>query len=114
MAEPRLTIFMLLKTRPAWLALPPADRFAFLDTTIRPILREAKGVALRFFDAEAFSARTSDLAMWEVEEIGVWQKLVDRLRETAFWDTYFEVVEILPAIENAYARSYGVAPVTAG
>ncbi|MGL5928858.1 MAG: darcynin family protein [Dermatophilaceae bacterium] len=31
-----------------------------------------------------------------------------------FWSTYFEVVEILPAIENAYATHYEEAPYGAG
>jgi hypothetical protein len=28
------------------------------------------------------------------------------LRETPFWDRYFSIVEILPAVENAYAANY--------
>jgi hypothetical protein len=29
-----------------------------------------------------------------------------------FWGTYFEVVSIVPAVENDYARSYARAPVS--
>lgn len=111
MAQAPLTIFMLVKTTPTWLALPPKERFAFLDETIRPLLRAAEGVSLRFYDAEAFTTRASDIAVWDVVTIEAWQKFADKLRETPFWDTYFQVVEILPAIENAYARQYGVTPV---
>jgi hypothetical protein len=41
--------------------------------------------------------------MWETSE---------ELRETQFWGTYFEIVEIIPAIENAYALYYEVKPIT--
>ncbi len=32
--------------------------------------------------------------------------LVEDLRETAFWDRYFDIVEILTGVENAYAKNY--------
>ncbi|GIL25383.1 darcynin family protein [Actinocatenispora comari] len=30
------------------------------------------------------------------------------LRETPFWDRYFQSVEILVGVENAYANNYGL------
>ncbi|WP_298799730.1 darcynin family protein [uncultured Pseudonocardia sp.] len=33
------------------------------------------------------------------------------MRETPFWDTFFEVVEIVPMIEDGYATQYRVDPV---
>jgi hypothetical protein len=39
-----------------------------------------------------------------------YQALVEELRETAFWGHYFEVVDIIASIENAYARHYDVDP----
>jgi hypothetical protein len=41
-----------------------------------------------------------------------YQFLIEELRETRFWGTYFEIVEIVPAIENAYALYYAVEPIT--
>jgi hypothetical protein len=32
--------------------------------------------------------------------------VVEALRETPFWDRYFDIVEILPGVENAYAKNY--------
>lgn len=113
MAHAPLTIFMLLKTTPTWLALAPKARFAFLDSTIRPLLQAAEGIALRYYDAEAFTARVSDIAVWDVASLDAWQAFAEKLRETPFWDTYFQVLDILPAIENAYARHYGVVPIDA-
>jgi Darcynin, domain of unknown function len=108
---PTLTFFMMLKTTPTWLQLTPADRFAFLGSTIKPILAAHPTVKLRFYDAEAFSGRVSDIAVWETADIQGYQSLVEALRETAFWGTYFDVIEIVPTIENAYATHYDVKPI---
>ncbi|MCA2977046.1 MAG: darcynin [Myxococcaceae bacterium] len=102
---------MLVKTTTAWLAKPPKERFAFLGASIEPILARHPAVKMRFFDAEAFSARVSDVIVWETQALGEYQAIVEALRETEFWGTYFEVVDIIPSIENAYASHYEVAPV---
>jgi hypothetical protein len=36
------------------------------------------------------------------------QLLVEALRETPFWDRYFDMVEILVGVENSYAKNYGL------
>lgn len=106
-------IFMLVRTTTAWLALPPPERFAWLDAEIRPLLARHPAVRLRFFDCEAYNARVSDVLVWETAALDSWESLADGLRETAFWGHYFEVLDILPAVENGFARQYGVAPLTA-
>ena len=100
------TIFMLVKTTPQWLQVPPVERFKFSDDVLKPILKKHPQVKLRFFDVEAFNARVSDVLMWEVSDLKQYESLVEHLRETLFWDTYFSVVEILPAVEDAYADHY--------
>jgi hypothetical protein len=107
------TIFMLVKTTPAWLALAPGDRFAFLGAVIVPVLAAHPTVSMRFFDAEFYSARVSDVIVWETADLPAYRRLIEALRETAFWGTYFEVGEIIPAVENAYAAHYDVTPVGA-
>lgn len=104
------TFFMMVKTTQAWLALSPTARFAYLGDKIEPILKRAPQVKMRFFDAEAFNARITDVIMWETTELQAYQAVVESLREIEFWDRYFEVVEIVPAIENAYATHYEVSP----
>lgn len=108
------TFFMLLRATPEWLGLAPPARFAFLDTVLRPLLAAHPGVRLRFFESEAYSARVSDLAVWETADLEAWESLVEGLREGPFWDRYFAVLDILPAVENAFAAHYGVAPLGAG
>jgi uncharacterized protein YutD len=65
-----------------------------------------------FFDSEAFSGHFTDVLMWETAIIKDYQFLVEELREKLFWGTYFEVVEIIPAIENAYALYNEVSPLS--
>jgi hypothetical protein len=110
---PNHTFFMLVRTTPEWLGLTPSDRFGFLGEVIAPLLGRHPAVGMRFFDSEAFSSRYSDVVMWETTDLLAYQAVVEDLRETKFWGHYFEVVEIVPAIENAYARHYGVTPIAA-
>jgi hypothetical protein len=102
--------FMLVRTTPTWLAMSPPQRFAFLGETIMPLLARHPAVSMRFFDSEAFHANCTDVVLWETGSVMAYQAVVEELRETPFWGTYFDVVDIVPAIENAYAIHYGVDP----
>jgi Darcynin, domain of unknown function len=62
---------------------------------------------LRFFDVEFYSARVTDIWQWDAVDHHAYELVVEDLRETPFWDRYFSVVEILPGVENAYAKNYG-------
>jgi Darcynin, domain of unknown function len=104
--------FMLVKTTTTWLQIPTKGRFEFLAEKIAPILKKYPTVRMRFFDSEAFSGHFTDVLMWETAVVKDYQFLVEELRETLFWGTYFEVVEIIPAIENAYALYNGVTPLS--
>jgi hypothetical protein len=105
------TVFMLVRTTRAWLDLAPKERFAWLGEVVAPILGRHPAVSMRFFDSEAFTARFSDVVMWETADILQYQAVVEELRETNFWDGYFEVVEIISSIENAFELHYGENPV---
>lgn len=104
--EPRQTYFMLVKTTNAWLQVPVKERFKFKENIIKPILEKYPTVKMRFFDSEAFSGHVTDVLMWETANVIDYQFLIDELRETPFWGTYFEVVEIIPAIEDGHLLSY--------
>ncbi len=112
--ETTLTVFMLVKTTPEWLGFSIDKRFDLLREIFTPILmKHAASVALRFFDVEFYAARVTDLWMWDAKDHHSYQLLVEDLRETPFWDRYFDIVDILPGVENAYARNYGRETITA-
>lgn len=110
----RYTFFMLVKTTPRWLQTPVPERVVFLRTDFSPVLQRWPDVRMRYYDAEFFTTRCSDVIVWETENIVSFQAVIEKLRETRFWDTYFEVIDIIPAIEDAYANFYKVAPISAG
>jgi hypothetical protein len=112
--EPTVTVFMLVKTSPEWLGFPVDRRFALLAEHFTPILKKhAPSVSLRFFDVEFYSTRVTDIWMWDAADHHSYQLLVEDLRETAFWDRYFDIVEILTGVENAYAKNYDRPVITA-
>ncbi|MDX3106182.1 darcynin family protein [Nonomuraea angiospora] len=110
--EPPVTAFMLVKTTPEWLALSVQERVdAFTIQVLPAIEARTTGVRSRFYDTEFYSARVTDVWVWEAEDHHAYQLLIDALRETPFWDRYFEVVDLLVGTENGYARTYGLEPV---
>lgn len=102
-----LSVFMLVKTNPEWLGLAVEERFRLLARYIEPILRKHhERVRLRFYDVEFYSARVTDIWLWDAADPHSYELLVEDLRETPFWDRYFSIVEILAGVENAYAKNY--------
>ncbi len=95
-------IFMLVKSTRHWLDMAAEKRLTFLRDEIMPILAMRPEVRMRYFDVEAFSAHTSDLMLWETRDLSAWQWICDHLRESLFWDHYFEIKEILPSFEANY------------
>ncbi|MCU0238364.1 MAG: hypothetical protein MUC29_02905 [Pyrinomonadaceae bacterium] len=106
------TIFMLVKTTTEWLKLKPKERFEFLGKDIQPILVKHPTVKMRFFDAEAYDADITDVIVWETENLKEYEYLVEELRESLFWETYFTVEKILLTVEEAYADFYKVEPIS--
>jgi hypothetical protein len=102
------TVFMLVKTTPDWLALPPEERFGFLGTYIEPLLAEHPALGMRFFDTEFFNGDVTDVIVFNTTELDSYRSVVEGLRETPFWDRYFHVVDVFLGIENAYAAYYDV------
>ena len=102
--EIALTVFMLVKSMPEWLGFTSEEQLTLLATHIEPILKKHHPeVTLRLYDVEFYSARVTDLWIWEVTDHLAYQLLVEDLRQTAFWDHYFQIVEILAGVENTRA-----------
>lgn len=109
----RRTIFILVQTTPIWLAMTPTERRDFVEQTLSPLLARHERVSLRYFDAEAYSATTTDVLMWETSDDEDYRDLVEELRETPLWGTYFSVREIVPCVEEDFVRHYGFARLAA-
>jgi hypothetical protein len=110
-AQNDLTVFMLVKTSVEWLGFEVDYRFRMLREHLEPILKRHPKVRLRFYDVEFYTARVTDIWVWDAQGHHDYELLVEDLRETPFWDRFFEIVEILPGVENAYARNYGRAAI---
>lgn len=105
--EPEFAVFMLVKTTAEWLSFSVERRNQLAREQLTPILKKhAGGVRMRFFDIEFYCARITDLWMWDCKDHHSYQMLVEELREGPFWDRYFEIVEILPGVEDAYVKNY--------
>ena len=108
-----VTAFILVKTTREWLELTVAERVAAFENDIAPTIREkVTDVRSRFYDTEFYSARVTDVWVWEARDHEAFQLVVEALRETPFWDRYFDVVDVLVGVENGYAKHYGTATPT--
>jgi Darcynin, domain of unknown function len=102
MTKPRFTIFVFLRALPAWLALPREQRRALAEANVAAALK-GSGVALRHFDAEAFTAICSDISLFEADDLIAFYAVMERLRDSVlFTKPYFELVQIIPAIEDGF------------
>jgi hypothetical protein len=109
-----LTVFMLVKTNPEWLGFSGEERVRQLVRHVEPILhKHRETVRLRFFDVEFYSARITDIWLWDAADPHSYELLVEDLRDTPFWDRFFAIVEILAGVENAYAKNRGVQALSA-
>lgn len=98
----RWAIFVHLRTTPAWLALPRAERGRIAGAAFAAALPDDR-VSLRYFDAEAFSGRCTDVAMFETTDLAAYYFAIERLRDSPLFTTpYFEVAEIIPTIEDGF------------
>jgi hypothetical protein len=99
-----MTLFILVRALPAWLALSRDDR-----RTIARTAAPTDGTVVRQFDCEAFSALCSDIWMLTGSSTGVLNSAMERLRDTPlFAHPYFEFVAILPAIEDGFRAFEGL------
>ncbi|KIC22280.1 MULTISPECIES: darcynin family protein [unclassified Leisingera] len=100
----KMTIFLLLHASPSWLRLNRQERGRLAATGLEPFTRN--GLSLRHFDAEAFHADCSDVAMIEAETPEAYYFAIEQLRDTALIaEGYFTVTGIIPAYENGF-RSF--------
>ncbi|MBI1262725.1 MAG: hypothetical protein GC184_13485 [Rhizobiales bacterium] len=98
------TVFMLLRTTPAWLRLTRERRNAIAGHAFETAMK-GDAVTMSYHDAEAFSGRATDVAVFRTIDLYAYYAVVERLRDSAlFTEPYFEVVDIIPTIEEGYRR----------
>ena len=62
------TVLLLYSASRKWLALSSEARKAFDEATLEPLLKKYDGQA-RLYDAEAFTARCSDFALFDTGDL---------------------------------------------
>lgn len=101
----KYTFFVLMNATKEWLSLSREARNSFTTTHLNPLFAKYSSVSVRFYDAEAFSTRCSDLAVFETSNLPDYYFLIDGIRDTkVFTVPYFEFIEIIPAIEGGFAE----------
>lgn len=100
----KYVFFFLLRATPAWLRLSREQRRAMSAEHLAPLFAGQQAVRMRYFDAEAFSAVCSDVMMIETDDPRHHYFLMERLRDSPMFTVpYFEMEQIIPAIEDGYA-----------
>lgn len=97
-----VTVFVLLKTTVSWLRLSRDDRNSIADKALSSVLVNTD-VTLRMFDAEAFTTRCTDVAMFQAKDMQSFYFAIERLRDSVLiTEPYFEMIEIIPTIEDGF------------
>lgn len=103
MTTPRIVFFILLQATEAWLALTRTARGELADKHVGASLAKFPALAMRYFDAEAFSASCSDVMMITTTDLQQYYDFIETLRDSPiFAAPYFRIVQVVPAIEDGY------------
>ncbi len=104
MSKSQFTIFMLLNARPEWLRLSRDERNEIAGKALSEALEGLK-LKHRHYDAEAFSAFCSDVAVFEADNLKDYYFAVERLRDSPFFAIpFFDVVAIIPTVEDGFVE----------
>ena len=97
------SIFMHMNATKAWLKLSAQERRNYIIQELAPIAQKYPTVSITFFDAEAYTARCSDIAILKTQALEDYAHLMDALRKSVlFTEPYFELVDIIPTVEADY------------
>jgi hypothetical protein len=99
----RYAFFVMVTATSKWLQLARPERARLAEAHLIAPVRDRPGLSLRYFDAEAFSARCSDVMMLETDDPASYYYFIEALRDSPLIsESYFELVEILPTIEEGF------------
>jgi len=99
----RYTFFIHMNATKEWTSLTEAERNSYFTETLKGIFLTYPSVLVRLYDAEAFSAKCTDIAVCETEILEDYNLLVEDLRNSEMFSVpYFEVVDVFPTIEDDF------------
>lgn len=98
------TILVLMNASEKWLSLSRKGRAAFFEKEVMPIFQEvSKTVTVRLYDSEYFHAIVSDFMIIETTDLGDYQQLIERLRDTKIYGApYFEIRDMIVGQEARF------------
>ncbi|GLQ29968.1 darcynin family protein [Litoribrevibacter albus] len=101
----KYTFFVHMNATKEWLSMSREERGQYFDKIQSNIFSNYPSVSVRLYDAEAFTTKCSDIAVYETENIQDYYFLIEALRDTEIYTVpYFEIVDIFPAIEDGFAE----------
>ncbi|MGY1901178.1 darcynin family protein [Nocardia gipuzkoensis] len=96
------TAFTLWTALPDWLALSRPERRRIADAALGVAFADRPSTAMRFFDAEAFSARCSNIAV-STTDPAEYYPVIERLRDSALFTTPdFRHEDLILAAEDGH------------
>jgi len=104
MDKSKYVVLVFMTATTDWLRLSRRERGEFTAQNISPILEKyAEKVTMRWLDAEAFTARCSDIALFETSDLVQYYFLMEELRDTAFFSQpYFRLEDVVISLEEGY------------
>jgi chlorite dismutase len=100
----KYAILVLMTSTKEWLSLSREQRNAFMTEELTPVFEKyANKVSARFLDAEAFTARCSDVVIFETEDLKQYYFLMEEIRDSKiFTIPYFQINDIIPCAEGGF------------
>ena len=101
--EQTYTIFILVRATKAWLLLSHEERAAYAQGEFAACFEGFPTITLRYFDAEAFTSRCSDVFMFSASSLPDYCAVMDRIRDSRLLtEPYFEFLETIMSVEDTY------------
>ena len=103
MKATQFVVFVHLLADASWLRLSRSERQKIVGTELSPIFEKYPNITHQHFDAEAFSAKVSDIELLSAPNAEEFYMFFEEFRDSALIaNQYFSVVDIYPTIADGY------------
>ncbi|MBF4636115.1 hypothetical protein ITJ38_17025 [Agreia pratensis] len=100
----KYVVIVSLIALPSWLRLSRTERADVISAEVEPAAAAHHDCHIRWIDAESMTALCSDVMIIDTTDLRSWNHLWEQLRDSSlFAEPYFELVSIVPGIEDGYA-----------